>query len=107
MRVFTTSQGAHRNCGRSPTRLSLWSECQHDEGGAIAGVVATLDSPFPPRLLNHTGPRLVRQQAALDHVEAIAGAEDVQDGAADGDRAVALDAVDVRDDVRTVYDRHA
>ena len=64
-------------------------------------------TPSSPRLLDNTSPRLVRQHAALDHVEAVAGAQDMQDRAADGDRAVPLDAVDVRYDVRAVDDRHA
>src|SRR5918994_3788290 len=68
---------------------------------------SSLPSPSSPRLLDDTSPRLIRQQAALDHVEAVASGQDMDDRAADGDRAVPLDAVDVGFDVRAVNDRHA
>src|SRR5829696_6771890 len=68
---------------------------------------SSLPSPSSPWLLDPTSPRLVREHAALDHVEAVAGAQNVQDRAADGDRAVPLDAVDVGFNIRAVDNGHA
>ena len=79
-----------------------------DVGSAEDGGVADLDRHL--RLLGFSTTRVhdsFGSMAALDHVEAVAGAQDVQDRAADGDRAVSLDAVDVGYDVRAVDDRHA